>query len=253
MSNSTGIFMPTKLEMITSINQEFLKKLCLYLNHSNEIIGYNKTGEEFIKYISNKFTKKQLETIQRNYLMGQTPEKTALGLKEMNGSDLREKYIEFLRATNKNVKVYIECKIRDRYCDLVLCDKIKREITAIEIKSNGDKVFRAIEQCIEYSKWANFVYILTEKAKERDVRKYPFRKLGIGYIVYHNENFKIKWEAKENPLDKNKIINFLTCVGLRSLLKKNKLKVSGKREDLLKRVLESNVNLFQCQETLIKT
>lgn len=237
--------MATKHQILQNVNSDYLREVYLYVNNTR--ISYpSGNREELLNFLCRRFTKKELEEINRGFVLNLDSVEVADEIRERNGKELCEIYIESIGNSHK---VFREVQIQDMICDLMLVDKTNWEITAIEIKANGDELKRAVVQCRDYAQWADYVYLLIEEKRRHEVECLPFKKNGIGLITYEN-GFKTCWKARKNEIYREYLIRSLSTDRLRDLLSRHGLSKTGLKRDLIERVKNHDLPIESLKKAL---
>jgi len=221
--------MVSKSQLLRLIDFDFLDTFLLNFNNKPRHHSFD-SKETLIKFYAKKFNKTQVREIFDSFKIGLSPVDVANNMKELNGYKLGFKFIELSKP-----KYYsFEVRLGKNKCDLVLLDE-NFNLTAIEIKANNDYLQRALKQCEMYSKWADYVYVLTELNKSKLLDKVMPTKFGrILYNKHTNKFFITKADKTKNP-NTTLILRNLSKEKLKILAKKYKIKATGNKSDLLNR------------------
>lgn len=241
--------MVSKIDLLNRIDFEYLEIIIMQSNNIPRYHSFSKN--EIVKFCSKKFTKKQIEYIFDSFKVVQPPHIVAKNLKNLNGHKIGLKYINWFKPKHYSFEV----KLNRNICDVVLLDD-NLNLIAIEIKADGDNIQRAPKQCIEYSKWADYVYLLTNSNKIELIRKILPNKIGLIFYDKYSDIFIMKEPAQKTKLfNVNFILKNLNIKKLRNLAKMYKIKTSGKKTELISRFkyLKSNKNfIINVKKILIK-
>lgn len=232
--------MNSKTSVLERIDENTLLQILIKLNNTPRYDVLSKDKDEFLKYAASKLTKEQALIILRglNY-QGKTIDDVAKEIKEKSGSELRSLFIKSLA----NVKFRKEFRVGNRQVDLAYL--LNNNIIAVEVKANGDKIEAAKSQCDDYSKWANYVYLLVEGKKEHELSKADLGDF-VGVLVYNGTKFVELKKAKllEHGLDV--YMNFMNSKSLRNLAKSCGVKSDGTKESIA-----ASIKLFSKFQTIL--
>jgi len=226
----------TKNEIIDIVTREYMEQVALKANHAprGQFLSYDNT--EFTEYAKRKFTKDELTVIWQNYVLSNPPKKAAERIQHRSAPDLIRLFV-----SENNVSNYlVEHKVDDSYCDLVVFqDDTDFRTAAVEIKSNGDDLRKAVDQCERYAQWANAVFVLVETEKqEQAVEGLPS---WVGVKVVESDEITMVREADDLNQSLLDLVELMTVDQLKELLRTIGTKVSGRKHELLDRV-KANIN-----------
>jgi len=220
----------TKDDIIDKLPREYLEKTALKTNNAprGEFLSYSDT--KFRSYIKRKFSADDLTTIWQNYVLSNPPQKAAKRIRHRSALDLIQLYV-----SQDQVDTYlVEHKVSDTFCDLVLVEKDEFRTSAIEIKSNGDDLRRAVDQCQQYAEWADDVSVLVETAKEDTAVDHLPEWVGV--LVVDGSNVTTVREAADLDQSTTQLIDLMTVAQLKQLLRTIGERVSGRKNELVDRV-----------------
>lgn len=222
--------MSSKIDLLKLIDFNFLEDFILNFNNKPRYHSFD-SKESLIRFCSKKFNDEQVREIFDSFKLGMQPADVANMMKELSGHKLGLKFIEKIKPKNYMFEVNLDGSI----CDLVFLDT-NLNLVAIEIKANGDNVMRAPGQCERYRKWADFVYIMVEE-KNYDIVRSIIPKW-IGLIVYKNNKnkFLVFHPKKSNSPDLSFILENISKEKLEHLARIYRIKVTGKKPDLISRL-----------------
>ena len=232
-----------KTELLRQVDLENLRKVAMLTNNVPKYNLLDKSKEDLIVYLSNKFNTKKLHLIMRELMVGKEVQKIAERLRERNGIELSKIFIQKMEGV---VSYKREINVGNRIADLAFL-KRNGNLIAIEIKANGDNVKKAISQCRDYEEWADFVYLLIESKKMQELEKIKANFDKTGFIVFFEDSgkFKIIKEAGANYPSIDELTKRMPVRSLRELAKKYKIKSSQRKlfiiKDLKKLLSQKNL------------
>ena len=226
----------TKNEIVDIVTREYIEQVALKTNHAprGQFLSYDDT--EFIEYTKQKFTKDELTVIWQNYVLSNPPKKVAERLRHRSAPDLIRLFV-----SENNVSNYlVEHKVDDSFCDLVVFENdADFRTAAVEIKSNGDDLRKAVDQCERYAQWANAVFVLVETEKQEQAKdKLPS---WVGIKAVESDVITAAREADDLNQSLLDLVELMTVEQLKELLRTIGAKVSGRKHELLNRV-KANIN-----------
>jgi len=225
-----------KAEILEKVDKDYLQSIAISICNVPRYFYLYEDKNEIIKTLSNKLTKEQIMKIYRFFVMDYPPEETAGILKEPNGKDILFRLIENNKPFKTTDYFISEALIQGKRCDLVHINNQFKNLDAVEIKANGDKLDNAVEQCTFYCKWADKAWLLTSEKhfKKKTIMK-AVKRRGIGLMIYSNNNIEIIWKPKVNELTPY-VLDYLPLNHIKNIAKRNKLSANMKKQDLVKQL-----------------
>ncbi len=226
----------SKQQLLSNISEEYIKQAVLQINNSPRYSTFSKSGLELLDYASQKMSIEQIKVLRKGYFLNMPPNQIGLNFREKNGKEIAKEFLKIVKP-----KIFRkELTITNRVCDIAYVQN--GDIVAIEIKANGDNIRKAIGQCIEYSKWANYTYLLVEPQKVKELNKIKMPK-GIGVLIIKNKEIEYKKRARYVSHNLSIYLNLLNNKKLQKITKVLKIKnVKQKKKMLSKIVFESKIN-----------
>lgn len=225
--------MPAKAVLLQKMDVNYLRDFLVGVNNVPRYECLLKSDEALIRYASQKFSDAQLNKLFSHYILSRPASDIANQLREKNGREIARQFVEGLPVGEKSK---LEFLANGRLCDIVVFNS-DGSLVAIEVKANGDKIKPAVAQCKDYAAWADLVYLLIEEKKLPELEKVGLPN-GVGLIVFDGRRFIEKKKAKklEQPLEK--LIDLMGTKTLSKLLGALRLKKSGTKVEMQKRVQE---------------
>jgi hypothetical protein len=230
-----------KERLLSEIDDNYIRQVLLATNNIPRYEIFSKSNQSLIKFASKKFTKEQIDIIRRSFVYNKSANNVGSMFREKNGRELGDIFIEFIRpvAFRKEFRAY------NRVCDIAYLNS-EGSLIAVEIKANGDKIKNAIDQCNSYSRWANFVYLLIEEKKIKELSRVKLPN-HTGIFVFDGINFKKIKEAKRLEHEFENYLVLLNASSLRRLASKFHLTAKGKKiliRELIEHKIKSINNIF---------
>lgn len=233
----------TKDDIIGKVTREYLEKTALKTNNAPRGAFLSYSDDRFTDYVKGKFTADNLILIWRNYVLNNPPEKAAKRIRHRSANDLIRLYMD----KNEADTYFIEHKVSDSFCDLVLVEETEFRTSAVEIKSNGDDLRRAVDQCERYAEWANDVSVLVETEKQDAAAEHLPEWVGI--LAVQDDTIVTVREPVDLDQSTSSLIDLMTVTQLKQLLRTIGERVSGRKNELLDRV---NANIHEIPEPTIR-
>lgn len=233
----------TKDDIIDTVPREYLEKVALKTNNAPRGTFLSYGDDRFTEYAKGKFTADDLTLVWQNYVLNNPPEKAAERIRHRSAHDLIRLYMR----ENEADTYFVEHKVSDSFCDLVLVEESGFRSSAIEIKSNGDDLRRAVDQCERYAEWANDVSVLVETEKQDAATdRLPE---WVGVLVVDDDDIVTVQEAADLDQSASSLIDLMTVDQLKQLLRTIGERVSGRKNELLDRV---NQHIHEIPETTVR-
>lgn len=233
----------TKEDIIDTVTREYLEKIALKTNNAPRGAFLSYGDDRFTDYIKGKFTVDELTVIWQNYVLNNPSEKAANRIRHRSAHDLIRLYMQ----QNDADTYFVEHKVSDSFCDLVLVEESEFRTSAIEIKSNGDDLRRAVDQCERYAEWANDVSVLVETEK-RDAAGDRLPEW-VGVLVVEDDDITPAREPADLDQSPAQLIDLMTVDQLKQLLRTIGERVSGRKNELLDRV---NKHIHEIPEPTVR-
>jgi len=203
------------LKINSKEDRDFLENIVMLVNNVPKYNFVNMANEDFIKYLKRKFIKNKLDLIYQYMIIRKSPEELVKIIKDIGGFAIAKEYVK--KFNNKRFFISFEKKIGKRYCDIIIYDQLRDKLIAFEIKSNGDKLDDANSQLMDYSMWAEEVYLIVDNRKKYEKILEKGTKLNFGIIVYNQKQNKFKMIRKSGVKKKS-------FLDIKELIPKNQLK-----------------------------
>lgn len=233
----------TKDDIIDTVPREYIEKVALKTNNTPRGAFLSYTDDRFIDYAKGKFTADELTLVWQNYVLNNSPEKAAERIRHRSAHDLIRLYMR----QNEAYTYFVEHKVSDSFCDLVIVEESGFQTSAIEIKSNGDDFRRAVDQCQRYAEWANDVSVLVETEKQDAATdRLPE---WVGVLVVDDDDVVTVREPAHLDQSASGLIDLMTITQLKHLLRTIGEHVSGRKNELLDRV---NAHIHEIPEATVR-
>jgi len=233
----------TKDDIIDTVPREYLEKVALKTNNAPRGAFLSYDDDQFTDYVKGKFTADELTLVWQNYVLNNPPEKAAERIRHRSAHDLIRLYMR----QNEADTYFVEHKVSDSFCDLVLVEESEFRTSAIEIKSNGDDLRRAVDQCERYAEWANDVSVLVETEKQDAATdRLPE---WVGVLVVDDDDIVMSREPADLDQSASSLIDLMTVDQLKQLLRTIGERVSGRKNELLDRV---NAHIHEIPEPTVR-
>lgn len=233
----------TKQDIVQTLPREYIEKVALKTNNTPRGAFLSYGDDRFTDYVKGKFTVDELTVIWQNYVLNNSPEKAANRIRHRSAHDLLRLYMQ----ENEADSYFVEHKVSDSFCDLVLVEESEFRTSAIEIKSNGDDLRRAVDQCERYAEWANDVSVLVETEKQDEASEHLPEWVGI--LAVQDDTIVTVREPVDLDQSTSSLIDLMTVTQLKQLLRTIDERVSGRKNELLDRV---NAHIHEIPEPTIR-
>jgi len=220
----------TKADIVAKIPRKYTEKVALKTNNAPRGGFLSYSDSKFRDYAKRKYTLDDLTVIWQNYVLSNPPEKAANCIRHRSALDLIRLYV----SQNQVDTYLVEHKISDSFCDLVVIEENEFRTSAIEIKSKGDDLRRMNDQCERYAEWADTVSVLIEPEKKDDAA--DLLPDWVGILVVKDQDVTTVHEATDLDQSRSQLIDLMTVTQLKQLLRTIGERVSGRKNELLKRV-----------------
>jgi hypothetical protein len=234
----------TKDDVIDKLNREYLEKVALKTNNAPRGAFLSYSDEKFRDYAKGKFTAEELTVVWQNFVLSNPPEKVAKRISHRSAHDLIDLYLSHDPADT----YFVEHKISDSFCDLVLVEGEDYRTSAVEIKSNGDDLRRAVDQCERYAEWADTVTVLVETEKRTSTSEQLPEWVGVKVIGDDGDVTTVR-EATDLDQSPTQLVDLMTVDQLKQLLRTIGERVSGRKNELLERV---NAHINEIPEPTVR-
>lgn len=229
--------MASKALLLQKMDTGYLRDFLVSYNNTPRYECLSKSDAELIKHAGQKFSEAELNKIFSYYLLNKPAAEIADNLRQKSGKEITRLFISNLKPGEK---IRTEFLANGRLCDIVLLDT-EKSLVAVEVKANGDKIKSAISQCEDYKQWAEFVYLLIEEKKLSELEKIKLPNK-VGLIVFDGKNFIKQIEAQKINQPVEKFITLLSTRSLPQILGELRLKKSGTKAELQKRLSDYAAN-----------
>lgn len=215
----------------SSMNIHFLRELAEKINLSFRSHA-DTEKETLVKLLDKKFSPEKADTVFKMYLTCFDAEEVAKAVRPKGMEEIVVAVKKFFKTSHANC-IY-EVTVGSRRCDVVCF--VGDSIIAVEVKSSQDHIKNAEKQLVDYSTWANQVFLAYDVKHKKSVAKLNSRTNGIGLLEFDDENIQLVENAVFEERDSLCLLSLMTYTHLKKIARVHNVDRNGKKQELAKRL-----------------